>query len=733
MGKVTRRLMIFGGVAAAGGGLAIGYGLLPYETLDRARQIGSKGEAMLAAWVRIAPDNTVTVIVPHSEMGQGVHTSLPMMLAEELDADWALVRMEQAPADMAFANSGLARGFLRGDASVPSWLNGTADFGFRKVAEFMNLQLTGGSASIRFTGVDGMRRTGAAARAMLVKAAAQKWGVSEFDVEAKKSILTNKSTGKTMTFGEIATVAAKVSVSSDVKLKDKKDYTIVGQPIQRFDIPAKVQGKANYGIDVRLEKMSYAVIASSPVFGGKLKSVDEKPALQMRGVRQVVKLADAIAVIADNTWRAKEALAVLKPEWDEGAGAKLSSESIYALMNAALDADKLTDAIVIGDVDVALKNSKRVVEASYQVPYLAHATMEVMNCTAAFDNGKLSIWGGFQHGLEAKAKAAAAAGIPIDDVTLHHTTMGGGFGRRGNTVDYLIKTIAIARQVEGPVQVVWTREEDMTQDYYRNASVARMKASLDDNGSITAWSHRFTDKYDPFDALQIQYDIANQSVRYAENVNPIPWGSWRSVDHTQHGFFIETFMDELAHAVGKDPFEFRRAHLAKAPRHKATLELAASMAGWGQPLAAGRARGISIRDAFGTIVAQVAEVSLTADGHPKVHKVWSAVDPGEVINPATFIAQIQGGAIYGLTAALYGNIVIEKGRVVQQNFPDYEMVRMADAPVHEVKFIESGARTGGAGEPGTVPIAAAVGNAIFALTGKRVRQLPFSATPLNVT
>ena len=733
MGKITRRLMIFGGVAAAGGGLALGYGLLPYETLDRARKIGSKGEAMLAAWVRIAPDNSVTVLVPHSEMGQGVHTSLPMMLAEELDADWALVRMEQAPADMAFANSGLARGYLRGDTSVPSWLNGPADFGFRKVAEFMNLQLTGGSTSIRFTGVDGMRRTGAAARAMLIKAAAQKWGVSEDAVDAKKSILTNKTSGKTMTFGEIATEAAAMSVPSDLKLKRKADYTIVGQPIQRFDIPAKVQGKANYGIDVRIKEMSFAVISSSPVFGGKLRSVDEKPALAMRGVKQVVKLPDAFAVVGDNTWRAKEALAVLKPEWDDGAGAKLSSDSIFASMNAALDSGTLTDAIIVGDVDAAIKNSKRVIEAAYQVPFLAHATMELMNCTAMFEDGKLTIWGGFQDGLGAKVKAASIAGIPVDDVTLHHTAMGGGFGRRGNTVDYLVKTVSIAKLVKGPVQVVWTREEDMTQDYYRHASIARMKAALDDSGKIVAWSHRFTDKYDPFDALQIQYDIPNQSVRYADKVNPIPWGPWRSVDHTQQGFFIETFMDELAHAAGKDPFEFRKLHLAKAPRHQATLELAASMSGWGQPLEKGRARGISIRDAFGTIVAQVAEVSLTSDGHPKVHKVWSAVDPGEVINPATFVAQIQGGAIYGLTAALYGNITIEKGRVVQQNFPDYEMVRMADAPIHEVKFIESGARTGGAGEPGTAPISAAVGNAIFALTGRRVRQLPFNATPLNVT
>jgi isoquinoline 1-oxidoreductase beta subunit len=300
-------------------------------------------------------------------------------------------------------------------------------------------------------------------------------------------------------------------------------------------------------------------------------------------------------------------------------------------------------------------------------------------------------------------------------------------------VDYLLKSIEIGKQVKGPLQVVWSREEDMTQGYYRHASVARLKAALDDSGRITAWLHTFTDKYDPPEAVWVNYDIPNQAVRYADKVNPIPWGPWRSVDHTQHGFFIETFMDEVAKAAGKDPFEFRRAHLEGSPRHKAALELAASMSGWGQPLPEGRARGISIRDAFGTIVAQVAEVSLTADGFPKVHKVWSAVDPGEVINPATFTAQIQGGAIYGLTAALYGNITIDKGRVVQKNFPDYDMVRMADAPEHEVKVIESGARTGGAGEPGTAPIAAAVGNAIFALTGKRIRELPFRATPLNVT
>ena len=734
MGRITRRLMIFSGVAAAGGGLVAGYALLPYETIDRARKIGGKdGESMLAAWVRIAPDNTVTVIVPHSEMGQGVHTSLPMMLAEELDADWALVRMEQAPADMAFANSGLARGYLRGDTSIPGWLSGAADFGFRKIAESMNLQLTGGSTSIRFTGVDGMRRTGAAARAMLIKAAAAKWGVGEDAIEAKQSRLTHRASGRSATYGELASAAAAYDPPTDIRLKAKKDYTIVGTPIKRFDIPAKVNGSAKYGIDVRVPNMSFASIAASPVFGGTLKSVDEAPAMSMRGVKKVVKLANAVAVVADNTWRAKEALAALKPEWNEGAKAALTSQSIFASMEAALDKGGLTEDHASGDVDASLKSAKRVVEASYRVPFLAHATMEVMNCTAHFEGDKLTIWGGFQDGLGAKAAAAAWADIPIDNITLNHTVMGGGFGRRGNTVDYLEKAIAVARHVEGPVQVTWTREEDMTQDYYRHASVARMKAGLDGNGRVVAWLHTFTDKYDPPEAVFVNYDFANRAARYAEHANPIPWGPWRSVDHTQQGFFIESFMDELAHAAGKDPYEFRRSHLSNAPRHKAVLELAASMAGWGTAAPSGRARGIAMREAFGTIVAQVAEVSLTAEGRPRVHRVWSAVDPGEVINPATFTAQIQGGAIYGLTAALYGEITIDKGRVVQQNFPDYEMVRMADAPEHEVRFIESGARTGGAGEPGTAPIAPAVANALFALTGKRMRALPLKNATASVT
>jgi isoquinoline 1-oxidoreductase subunit beta len=727
---VSRRLVIFGGAAAAGG-LAVGYALMPFSTLDRAKGLLAKeGATPLSAWVRIAADNTVTVIVPHSEMGQGVHTSMPMMLAEELDADWSLVRMEQAPADMAFANGSLAREYLRGDMSIPSWMSGTADFGFRKVAEFMNLQITGGSTAVRFTGVRGMRMAGATARWMLIKAAATAWGVPESEVVAKDSKLSHAS-GKSATYGEMAASAAAYDPPADVPLKAKKDYTIVGKPVARFDIPAKVDGSAKYGIDVRLPNMSYAIVAASPVFGGKLKSVDEKPALAMKGVRKVVKLADAVAVVADNTWRAKEAMAALQPVWDEGKNASLTQASIFAGMDAALAKGDLTEDHASGNVDEALKGAKKVVEAAYRVPYLAHATMETMNCTAHFEKGKLTVWGGFQNGLGARAAAAELAGLPIENVTLHHTAMGGGFGRRGSTTNYLQRAIEIAREVEGPVQVLFTREEDMTQDSYRHASVAKLRAALDDSGKVTAWLHTFTEKYDPPEAVRVNYGFANQAARYASGTNPIPWGAWRSVDHTQQGFFIETFMDELAAAAGKDPFEFRRAHLEGAPRHKAALELAAEMANWSTPPEQGRARGIAIREAFGTIVAQVAEVSIGTDGRARVHKVWSAVDPGEVVNPATFTAQIQGGAIYGLTAALYGEISIDKGRVVQQNFTDYEMVRMADAPTHEVRFIESGARTGGAGEPGTAPIAAAVGNAIYALTKKRIRELPFSKATLT--
>ena len=727
----SRRLVIFGGLAA-GGGLAVGWALSPFSTLDRAHRLaGRPGASMLGAWVRIGADNTVTVIVPHAEMGQGVHTSLPMMLAEELDADWSLVRVEQAPADMAFATTAMGQGYLLGNLDIPRLATGVLDFGLLKLGQYMNFQMTGGSMSVRFTGVLGMRRAGAAARAMLIQAAATGWAVPATEITAKSSRLQHSASGRSATFGEMAERAAVLSVPLKAPLKRKADYTIVGRPLARLDIPAKVDGSAIYSADVRLPGMLYGAIASSPTFGGLLKSVDGASVGNARGVERVVTLPDAVVVLADNTWRARSALDALKPVWNDGAKAGTSSATIFAAMDAALLRGEFKKDHAIGDAPGALASARRTIEATYRLPYLSHAQMEPVNCIAWFKGTKLEIWGGFQHPLLARAHAAKSAGLPIDNVTIHHTVMGGGFGRRGSTLDFLAKTVAVAKQVDVPVQLSWSREEDMTQGFYRNAAVAKLRAGLDAQGRVAAWVSSFTDRHEPSDATTLHYTIPHQLARHVATNNPIPWGPWRSVDHTLHGFFIESFMDELAHAAGQDPFEFRRAHLGAAPRHRAVLERAAAMSGWAVPSPPGRARGIAIRESFGTIVAQVAEVSVSPRGRVRVHKLFSACDPGEVVNPATFSAQIRGGAIFGLSATLYGEITIANGRVVEQNFPDYEMVRMAEAPTQEVSIIESGAPMGGAGEPGTPPVAAAVANAVFALTGHRIRELPLRKLDLR--
>ncbi len=720
---ISRRGFIVGG-ALAGGGLVLGYALRPFSNLPAARALVGGDGALLTTWVKIAPDNTVTVFVPHAEMGQGVQTALPMMLAEELDADWTLVRMEQAPADPAFANAGLARGYLRGDASIPALLAGPSDFAFRKIAEFMNLQITGGSLSVRATGVDGMRRTGAAARWMLIQAAAAEWGVPAREITAANSRLAHAGSNRSATYGELATRAADFDPPADLPLKPRAEYTIVGTSKPRFDIPAKVEGSARYGVDMRLPGLLYAAVRSCPVFGGAVAKYDAASVSSRRGVKGVVAIPGGVAVVADNWWRAKQALEALEISWDEGAGALHSSESIYAGMEQALDAGGLEKDYSFGDADKALRGAVQIVVRSYRVPYLAHATMEPMSCTVQRAGDKLEIWGGFQDGLGARAHAAKTAGLPFENVTLHHTARGGGFGRRGPTLNYLEQAIAIAQQVEAPVNLIWSREEDMTQDNYRQASVSRMKAGLDSNGRAIAWLQEFTEKHDPEDATWIAYGIPDRAARFVNGTDPIPFGPWRSVDNSHHGFFVESFVDELAHEAKRDPFEYRRDLLADAPRHRAVLEAAAEMSGWGTPLPKGRGRGISLKESFGTIVAQVAEVSVGVDGRARVDRVFCAADPGEVVHPDGFAAQIEGGIIYGLTAALYGEISIDKGRVVEKNFGDYPMLRLADAPAIQVRIIASGARTGGAGEPGTPPTAAALANAVFAATGTRVRSLP---------
>jgi isoquinoline 1-oxidoreductase subunit beta len=725
---LSRRWVIFGGLAA-GGGLALAYALAPFSRLAEQRALSAKpGEAVLHGLVRIANSGQVTVIVPHADMGVGNGTALAQMLAEELDADWAQVGYERAPGDLAYANGWLAQAYLRGETSIPGALAGTAAFTFRKMAEYMRLQITGGSTAIRFTGTDGMRHAGAAARWMLVQAAAKKWNVPASEIAIEKGRIRHSS-GKEGGFGAFAEDAAAFDPPSALTLKDPKKYTISGQPVPRFDIPAKVDGTAVYSQDIRRPGMLFAAIRNCPVPGGKLKSVDEAAAKSRRGVVQVVKLDDAVAVLADNFWRAKEAVNALEPIWDEGVNAKMSSAATLAVMKAALQSGKdLSSDHSRGDTAGALKTAAKKAVFEYTVPYLSHAQMEPMSCGAHFSNGQLEVWGGFQDALSARFAAAEASGLPYDKVKVTHAALGGSFGRR-IYFDALTQCVKIAKQTDKPISLMYTREEDMQQGKYRNISAARFEAGFDNDGKLVAIDYRFAEKQDPPEASQIFYGVPNVSATYAKDLNKAPWGAWRSVDHTVHGFFIESFMDEAAQAAGKDPYEFRRDLLADKPRHLAVLNAAADAAKWSEKRPAGTGLGISIVESFGTVVAEVVEVSV-AGGEVKVTNVWVAADPGEVVNPDGFAAQMQSGAIYGLSAALADEIVYENGRVVQSNYTDYPVLQMAAAPRVSVVLLPKGGATGGGGEPGTPPAFAGLANAVFAATGKRVRDLPLSKTTL---
>lgn len=728
---VSRRWVILGGVTAAGG-LAVAYALTPYSRLgEQIALLAKEGEVVLGGWVRIGKDSRVTVIVPHADMGVGNGTALAQMLAEELDADWPQVTYERAPGEMAFANWGLAQGFLRGDSSIPEALAGTAQFGFRKISEVMRLQITGGSTAVRFTGVDGMRYSGAAARAMLVAAAAKSWGVAEAEIKVAKGRITHAS-GKDEGFGAFVEAAAQMSIPSAPKLKDPKTYSIVGQSKERIDIPAKVDGTAQYSGDIRLPGLVFASIRNCPVPGGTLKSVDETSIKGRRGVSKVVRLPSAIAVIADNSWRAKEAALSIDPQWDEGANAKMSSADTIKAQAAAIKAGKLESEIAEGDVAVAMKSAAKVVSHDYTMPYLCHAQMEPIGCVVQWKDGKLDIWGAFQNALGAKFEAAEVAGVAPEKVTVHNTAMGGSFGRRIYH-DYLTRAVLIAKQTDGaPVSVQYTREEDMTQGLYRNCTAATLRMGFDAAGKPVAIQHHYAEKHDPGEASQILYDVPAKDVSHVKGISQAPWGAWRSVDHSVHGFLIESFMDEAARDAGKDPYQFRRDLLASKPAHRAVLDAVAEKSGWKSYQPTGRSGlGIALVESFGTIVAQVVEAEVAPDGTIKVKTVWVAADPGEVINPDGFTAQMQSGVIYALSAALLDEITYENGRVVQQNFTDYPVMLMADAPAIHVTLVPSGRRTGGGGEPGTPPAAAALANAVHAATGKRVRDLPLSKADLK--
>lgn len=730
---ISRRRFILG-TTVVGGGLLIGYASTrPSKHSIANRDAGD--QPYLTTWLRISEDNTVTVIVPHSEMGQGILTSLPMMAADEMDADWNMVHVEQAPATDLFANGVLVKGFAESlGVSVPGFLNGIASAGAMKIAEIMNMQITGGSSSVRFTGEQGMRVAGAAAREMLIKAAAARLDVPESELSTSLSFVKHSASGRSLSYGELASDAARFEPSSTPQLKNPKDFTLMGKSIPRIDIPAKVDGSARYGIDAEAPGMLYAAVRTSPVFGNKLSSVNADVALQRRGIVKVIELENAVAVVADNYWRAQQALAALDIRFEETANDQVDTQSIYAQYDAAL-LGELSEDVKDGDAAAALADAESVVEATYRVPYLAHAAMEPMNCTVHFHDGKCDVWTGTQDNLGIRGRVAKIAEMDENDVTMHAFYLGGGFGRRlptdTNTID---QATLIAKQFDVPVKTVWSREDDIQQDYYRPAVTSKFRGGFDANNQLVAWENHYIGKNEPAEAAHTPYAIPNKDIAYAESETHVPFGAWRSVAHSQHTFFLESFVDELAHRSGQNPYQFRLNMLADKPRHAAVLKAAAEKAGWERNLAPGHAQGIALQESFGSIVAQVAEVSISETGQVRVHRVTCAIDCGRSINPDTVASQAESGVIFGLTAALYGEITIDQGRVMQNNFTDYEMVTLRDAPEIDIVTVESGESLGGMGEPATPPIAAAVANAVYILTGQRVRELPlknyrFTAVP----
>jgi isoquinoline 1-oxidoreductase beta subunit len=586
-----------------------------------------------------------------------------------------------------------------------------------------------------------LRRAGAVARVMLISAAAQGWNVDPTSCRAEKGEVIHGPTGRKLRYGALADTAAALPVPDNVALKDAKAFKLIGTPAKRLDTPDKVNGKALFGIDVKIPGMKIATVAACPVFGGKLARVDDSTAIEIKGVRQVVRLDDAVAVVADHMWAAIQGLAALDIEWDEGPNAKVSSADIVRQMETALQKPGVVGR-KDGDVAKAMAGAAMKVEAVYQVPFLAHATMEPMNCTVHVRQDGCDVWVGSQVVSRAQATAAKVTGLPLEQVQVFNHFLGGGFGRRLE-VDFVTQAVRIAKQVDGPVKVVWTREEDIQHDIYRPYYYDRMTAGLDAQGLPIAWRHRVTGSSiearwlpaamkDGLDtdavegaAVELQYAIPNILVDYVRQEPPgLTTGWWRGVGPTHNIFMVESFIDELAAAAKKDPLEYRRALLAKSPRARAVLDLAAEKAGWGQPLPPGVGRGVSLQFAFGTYLSQVAEVAVSKDGEVLIQRVVCAVDCGIIVNPDTVKAQIEGGIILGLTAALFGEITLKNGHVEQSNFNDYRALRINEAPTIEVHLVISAEAPGGIGEPGTVGIAPAVANAIFAATGKRIRKLP---------
>lgn len=728
MGKWTRRGFITAGVAV-GGTLVVGVAIRPgHRVPDLKEHVEGEDESLINAWVKVGSDNKVTAIIPQSEMGQGVLTALGMMLADEMDADWSNFEMEEAPAIPEYANPHIIREFLVDDYTAPGIVEGTLSGAFMAIAKSMSFQITGGSFSVRGTGTLGMQVAGAAAREMLINAAANTWNVDAASLRTENSVIYHDASGRSATYAEFAAKAGENAPPSHPKLKNPSDYKLIGKSQPRVDIPAKVNGTAEFGIDTKLPGMKYAAVSAPGTLGNQIASIDDTAAKSMPGVHEVMNMGDFVAVVADGFWQAKQALEAVEITAEKNDADKLDSVGIFAQYRRDLDAagsDGGSADLDKGDVGAALANAASTFEAEYQVPFLAHATMEPMNATALVRDGKCEIWCGTQNPLGARNNAAEQIGFDPEDVVVHNSFLGGGFGRRAYP-DFTDMAARIAVEMPGtPVKMIWSREEDTQHDFYRPSAISRFKAAINEDGTPAAWDNVFVHKHDPSEASLIPYAIDNQLIRSVDSSTHIRFGPWRSVDHSQHCFFTESFIDELANNANADPYQYRRSLLAGKPRHIAVLDAAAKLSKWGEPIAEGRGRGIALVEAFGTIVAEVAEVSVQ-DGIVTVHKVACVADPGLAVNPDNYVSQMESGIIYGLTAAMYGNITIQDGAVEQSNFHDYEMIRMDTAPDISVEIINSGGIHGGAGEPGTPPIAPAVANAVFAATGKRVRTLPIS-------
>jgi isoquinoline 1-oxidoreductase beta subunit len=705
--NLDRRGFLKTGLAGATG-LVIGF-YLPgrFEALAAARS--DAVPAALNAWIHIGTDDMVTIMIDKSEMGQGIMTALSMLAAEELECDWEKLRAEFAPAEKVYYN--LAFG----------------------------AQGTGGSSSIR-SSWGPMLKAGATAREMLIAAAARQWGVDRSQCLAENSVVIHPPTKRTLTYGSLAEAAAQLPVPIDVPLKNPKDFRIVGKPIKRLDTANKVNGSAQFGIDTRRPGMLYATVVRCPVFDGKVATFDATHAKTVRGVKDVIQISSGVAVVADNTWSAMQGRKALAIKWDEGANATVSSDGIWTLFAERVDQNGAAVARKEGDALSALGKAVTKIDAVYQAPFLAHATMEPMNCTAHVQANRCDVWAPTQSQTASQDVAAKITGLNNESVFIHTTYLGGGFGRRGET-DFVADAVELSKALGAPVKVTWTREEDMQHDVYRPASYSRFSAALDSDGNPVAWTNRIAcpsifnhaypgrvknnlDGTSVEGAADIPYSIPNIYVDYQLTETGVPVGFWRSVGESQNGFFVESFMDEVAAAAKKDPYEFRRALLANAPRYKGVLELAAQKAGWGATLPRGRFRGIAVIAAFKSYVAEAVEVSVNqTDGTYKVHRVVCALDCGRIVNPDTIAAQMQSGIVYGLTA-MKDQITIDRGRVQQANFDTYPMVRMNEMPVVEVFIVPSEEAATGVGEPGVPCLAPAVCNAIFAATGKRIRRLP---------